>query len=129
MYKSRKPELCSLSLYSVYPLLRTVFIPFLRILFIPFLRTVFIPSLQRILAGPVVSIFLAFPLPAPASLLLRALIPPYFLVKMFSKSFPIQAFVALLIVASTLTPPINATPVPRTCQFLFLVLIDREDLC
>jgi len=33
---------------------------------------------------------------------------------MFFKSFPIQPFVALLIIVSSLTSPVNATPVART---------------
>ena len=63
----------------------------------------------------------------PASYFLRALIPPYFLVEMISKLFLIQAFVALLIIA--LTSPVNAAAIAPGRQFLFLVLIDREDLC
>jgi len=46
---------------------------------------------------------------------------------MISKLFLIQAFVALLIIA--LTSPVNAAAIAPGRQFLFLVLIDREDLC
>ena len=45
---------------------------------------------------------------------------------MVSKLFPIQAFIALLIVTSSLTSPVNAAAIARGRQFHFLVLIDGE---
>ena len=89
-----------------------------------FYQTVFIPSFREYLQTSSSLSFL--PTVPPAPLLLRALIPPYFLVEMISKSFPIQAFVALLILTSSLTSPVNAAAIARGRQFLFLVLIDGE---
>ena len=54
-----------------------------------------------------------------ASLLLRAFIPPYRLVEMISKSFIIQAFIALIILASSLTFSVNAAAIAPARQFLF----------
>ena len=54
---------------------------------------------------------------------------PTFFFEMISKSFPIQAFVALLTIASSLTSPVNAAAVIPGRQFLFLIPIDREALC
>jgi hypothetical protein len=71
----------------------------------------------------VVSFFLPYSVDLfPASLLLRALIPPYYLVEMISKSFPILASIALLIIASR--SPVNAAATGAARQFLFLDLVD-----
>jgi hypothetical protein len=73
----------------------------------------------------VVSIFFAiifllhFSYPLPSSV-----------IEMISKSFiVIQAFIAFIIIASSLTYSVNAAAIAPARQFLFLGLVDREDLC
>lgn len=75
-----------------------------------------------------VSIFLFYSAIFPPSLLLRALIPPYCLVEMISKSFIILASIALIILASSLTPNVNADAIGAARQFLLLDLVDWEEL-
>ena len=60
----------------------------------------------------------------------RAHFTPYCLVEMIFKSFIIQAFIALVVLASSLTSSVNASPIAPAepaGQFLFLCLIDREE--
>jgi hypothetical protein len=73
-----------------------------------FYQTVVHPFLEYLQTSSSLSFLPTVP---PAPLLLRALIPPYFLPEMISKSFPIQPFVALLIIASSSTSPVNAAAI------------------
>ena len=41
----------------------------------------------------------------------------------------IQAFIALIIIASSLTSSVNTATIAPARQFLFLGLVDREELC
>ena len=62
----------------------------------------------------------------PSSLYLRAILldalifDPTVFVEMFSKSFIIQAFIALIVLASSLISSINASPIAPAGQFVFL---------
>jgi hypothetical protein len=49
---------------------------------------------------------------------------------MISKTFiVIQVFIAFIFIASSLTYSVNAAAIAPARQFLFLGLVDREDLC
>jgi hypothetical protein len=94
MYKSLKPQPCSFSSTELTVFREQVF------------TSLYLFCLQCYLFA--------------ASLLLRALIPPYCLVKMISKLFIIQASIALMILALS---SVNAAPVDPARQFLFFGLV------
>ena len=89
-----------------------------------FHQTTFIPVFRKQLPS---SLYLRPILPLHITSPRRAHFRPYCLVEMISKSFIIQAFIALIVLASSLTTFINASPIAPAepaRQFLFLYLVD-----